>query len=128
MNFKLRDRLRTAVCSSKVCLSCYGLLQLWASLFYQEWLNCNIVRIIIQWVWVKYRNFCIRPTLQSLFTYNWELTSENWVTVGLTLKEGCSLKVYKITKLQEVITTLSVALLFHSYFAPKSLNILTHLT
>jgi len=94
----------TAVCSSKVCISRNGLLlQLWTSLFYQGWLNSILGRTVIQWVWVNYRNFCFRPILQSLLTYNCKLTSENCVTISLTLKEGCSLsKASKVTALQKV--------------------------
>lgn len=113
-----------------MCISRNDLiLQLWTSLLYQVWLNSILGRTVIQWVWVKYRNFCIRPILQSLVTYSWELTSGNCVIIGLTLKEGCSLsKVSKVTTLQEVITRFCVARLFHGYFSLQSPNILMHLT
>jgi len=52
----------------------------------------------------KITKFFILPILQSLLTYNWELTSTNCVIIGLTLKEkGSFSKVSKVATLQEVI-------------------------
>lgn len=127
--FEIKRHL-TTVCSSKVCTSrnCL-LLQLWTSLFYQGWLNSILGCTVIQRVWVKYRHFFIRPILESLLKCDWKLTSENCFIIGITLKKGCSLsKVSEVTKLQEVITRLSVARLFRFYFSPQSPNILNHLT
>ena len=77
----------------------------------------------------KIPTFFIRPILQSSLKCDWVLTSENCFIIGLTVKKGCSLsKVFEVTKLQAVITRLSVARLIRGYFSPQFSNILKHLT
>jgi len=71
----------------------------------------------------------ILPILQSLLTYNWELTSTNSFIIGLTLKEEYSL--VRSPRSQHCRRSLEgpvSSFVFTVIFSPHSPNVLMHLT